>query len=55
MRCSICLSHYAGPLGICTDCLVIAFPHGASEWMAADHRARHPLNGQPVAARLPLR
>jgi hypothetical protein len=40
MRCSVCLSQYAGPLGICTDCLTIAFPHGNSAWMIADHQAR---------------
>ena len=55
MRCSICLSHYAGPMGICADCLVIAYPHGATAWMAANVRTpMAALHGSRVAAPIPL-
>jgi hypothetical protein len=55
MRCSICLSHYAGPLGICPDCLVIAFPHGSTTWMATDAKTRRTMNGEPLPGPVPAR
>ena len=40
MRCYLCLSHSAGPLGMCGDCLQTVYPHGVSPWVASHVKTR---------------